>query len=330
MKTGILLTNLGTPSAPTASALRPYLRKFLSDPRVVNPPSLWEKALWKLVLNLIILPTRPSKIAKSYAKIWDSKGPGSPLLSISRSQLDKVSSLLSQEFSDLEFALGMRYGQPSVHSALRDLRDKGCAEIIVLPLYPQQSGPTTQSTLDVIEYELKQWKTTESDIDIAFIENYHNHPQYIQALKDSVIQHQRNFGKPDKLVMSYHGMPKRYVDEGDVYYEHCLRTSQLLADALALEEDDYVVSFQSVFGKEEWIKPYTDVTLEGLAHQGTEHVQVICPGFSADCLETLEEIEVENKANFLGAGGKQFSYIAALNDSETHIQLIATLLKRYL
>lgn len=328
MKAGILLTNLGTPEAPTKPALRRYLKKFLSDPRVVNPPSLGQKIIWKLVLNFIILPTRPKKSAENYAKIWGKFGSGSPLLDISQMQLDKVKALLDQEFDDLEFAIGMRYGQPSVHSALRDLRDKGCREIIVMPLYPQQSGPTTLSTLDVIEYELSQWK--QHGADVAFVQSYYDDPNYIEALYQSVMRHQAQFGKPEKLVMSYHGMPQRYVDEGDVYYQQCLATSELLAKRLELDSEDYVVSFQSVFGKEQWIKPYTDATLKSLAKDGIKHVQVICPGFSADCLETLEEIEVENKDYFLEAGGERFEYIAALNDDQAHIQMIVARLSQYL
>ena len=327
MKTGILLTNLGTPDAPTERDLRRYLRQYLSDPRVVNPENFWQKLGWKFALNFIILRKRPKVSAENYAKIWDKFGPGSPLLNITKSQLNKLSTLLSEDYDNLEFAFGMRYGNPSIHSALRDLRDKGCSEVIILPLYPQQSGPTTDSTVDVIQYELGTWTY---DIDVAFIENYFNHPKYINALANSVKNHQKHSGKPEKLIMSYHGMPQRYIDNGDVYYEQCLQTSKLLASKLKLDENDYIISFQSVFGKEEWIKPYTDATLKSLANDGVKHVQVICPGFSADCLETLEEIEVENKNYFISAGGDKFSYVPALNDNDDHIDMIYSLITRYL
>ncbi len=327
MKTGILLTNLGTPDSPTEQDLRKYLSEFLSDPRVVDPSNFFQKIVWKIVLNGIILRKRPKKSAENYAKIWDSFGPGSPLLNITNNQLEGVKTTLSKRFNNLEFAVGMRYGNPSIASALQELKVKNCSKIIILPLYPQNSGPTTLSSIDAINKETSSWK---DDIDIVVIDQYHQHDDYIQALAQSVAIHQKEHGKPDQLIMSFHGMPQRYVDNGDVYYDQCLKTAQLLSERLNLTQSEYKVSFQSVFGKEEWIKPYTDATLKSLAKDGVEHVQVICPGFSADCLETIEEIDQENRAYFLESGGKTFSYIPALNATDSHIHMISELIAKHL
>ena len=324
MKIGILLTNLGTPDSPTEPDLKRYLKEFLSDPRVIDPPN---KLIWFLVLNLIILRKRPKQSAKNYAKIWDSFGMGSPLLNITQSQLDGVKAQLEKTNNNLEFEIGMRYGNPSISSALEKLYQKKCEKVVVLPLYPQKSGPTTRSTLDTVQAKFNTWETPPK---LEFVEQYHQDGGYIQALANSITEHQKKFGKPDKLIMSYHGMPKRYVDNGDIYYQHCLETSKQLAKTLDLNDDDYIISFQSVFGKEEWIKPYTDATLKSLPKQGVKHVQVICPGFSADCLETIEEIDQENRAYFLNSGGREFSYIAALNDRDDHIQALSNIISRYL
>ena len=324
MKIGILLTNLGTPDSPTEPDLKRYLKEFLSDPRVIDPPN---KFVWFLVLNLIILRKRPKESAKNYAKIWDSFGAGSPLLNITKAQLEGVKNQLDKSNNNLEFELGMRYGNPSIASALENLYKKGCEKIIVLPLYPQKSGPTTRSTLDAVQAKFSTWNEPPQ---LEFIEEYHQDKGYIQALASSITEHQAKFGKPDKLLMSYHGMPQRYVDNGDIYYQHCLNTSKQLAKALNLKDDEYIISFQSVFGKEEWIKPYTDATLKSLGDSGISHVQVICPGFSADCLETIEEIDEENREYFLKSGGKSFSYIPALNDRSDHIQALSNIVSRYL
>ena len=214
MKTGILLTNLGTPDEPTKPALKRYLAEFLSDPRVVDPPN---KLIWWLALNLIILNIRPKKSAVNYAKIWNSLGPGSPLLNITQSQLEGVQQVLSKQYSNLEFELGMRYGNPSISSALNKLRDKGCSKVIILPLYPQYSKTTTLSTLDAIDLELESWP---SKPEIVFIEHYYQNKAYIQALNNSIKEYQAEHGKPDKLLISFHGIPQRYVDNGDIYYQH--------------------------------------------------------------------------------------------------------------
>ncbi|MBT6278743.1 MAG: ferrochelatase, partial [Candidatus Thioglobus sp.] len=312
MKTGILLTNLGTPDEPTKPALKRYLAEFLSDPRVVDPPN---KLIWWLALNLIILNIRPKKSAVNYAKIWNSLGPGSPLLNITQSQLEGVKQVLSKQHSNLEFELGMRYGNPSISSALNKLKDKGCSKVIILPLYPQYSKTTTLSTLDAIDLELEAWS---SKPEIVFIEHYYQNKAYIQALNNSIKEYQAEHGKPDKLLISFHGIPQRYVDNGDIYYQHCMQTADLLAKSLDLQDDEWQASFQSIFGREEWTKPYTKDTLESLAKSGIENMQVVCPGFSADCLETLEEIDDENRGYFMQAGGKGFGYIPALNARNDH------------
>ena len=322
MKIGILLTNLGTPDEPSKSALRRYLSEFLSDSRVVDPPN---KLIWWLALNLVILNIRPKKSALNYAKIWDSFGPGSPLLNITQSQLDGVKKVLNQP--DLEFEMGMRYGNPSIAKALNKLKDKKCDKIVVLPLYPQYSKTTTLSTLDAINLEFNTWS---NQPELVFIEHYYQNKAYIQALNNSITQYQLKHGVPDKLLISFHGIPQRYVDNGDIYYQHCMQTADLLAKSLNLKDVQWHASFQSIFGREEWTKPYTKDTLESFPQLGVESVQVVCPGFSADCLETLEEIDDENRGYFMNAGGKSFDYIPALNDRQDHINAIVDVLSEHL
>jgi ferrochelatase len=324
MKTGILLTNLGTPDAPTKQALKRYLSEFLSDPRVVDPPN---KLIWWLALNVVILNIRPAKSALNYAKIWDSFGSGSPLLNITQAQLEGVQEKLSEQDAEFEFEMGMRYGNPSIPSALKKLKDKGCDKIIVLPLYPQYSKTTTLSTLDAIERELGTWPQKP---EIAFIEHYYQNKPYIQALTNSVKEYQSKHGEPDKLLISFHGIPQRYVDNGDIYYQHCIETAELLAKSLNLKDEQWQSCFQSIFGREEWTKPYTKDTLESLAGSGTESIQVVCPGFAADCLETLEEIDDENRGYFMDAGGKTFGYIPALNTRQDHIEAIINVVSEHL
>jgi ferrochelatase len=322
MKIGILITNLGTPKAPTKIALKSYLKEFLSDKRIVNPKNPLKKIAWKILLHGIILQTRPEKSAKNYQKIWRKFGKGSPLLDISQQQLIALKNSFENEV-DLEFALGMRYAEPSIDNALKELKLKKCEKIIILPLYPQFSKTTTLSTLDAVEKSLKHWTPKP---DIVFIKHYYKNNDYIQALKNSVIAHQEQHGKPEKLLISFHGVPQSYIDEGDVYYEHCLKTTQLLTQALGLSKSEFTLTFQSVFGREKWIEPYTETTLKKLGAQGVKNLQIICPGFSADCLETLEEIEHENKMYFLEAGGENFSYIEALNYNKEHIEMIKNIL----
>ncbi|CAC9590663.1 Ferrochelatase, protoheme ferro-lyase (EC 4.99.1.1) [uncultured Gammaproteobacteria bacterium] len=327
MKTGILLTNLGTPDEPTKPALKRYLSEFLSDPRVVDPPN---KLVWWLALNLVILNVRPAKSALNYAKIWDSFGPGSPLLNITKAQLSGVKKALQRdniENIELEFEMGMRYGKPSISQALNKLKDKGCDKVVVLPLYPQYSKTTTLSTLDAINVELDTWL---EQPEIVFIDKYYQNQSYIQALNNSIREYQVKHGVADKLLISFHGIPQRYIDNGDIYYQHCMQTADLLAKSLNLRDDQWQASFQSIFGREEWTKPYTKDTLESFAGSGVESVQVVCPGFAADCLETIEEIDDENRGYFINAGGKEFGYIPALNTRKDHIDALVDVLSVHL
>lgn len=320
--TGVLITNLGTPDAPTAAALRRYLAEFLWDPRVVEFP----RPLWWLILHGIILRTRPARVARKYAGIWTEQG--SPLLAISQAQEAALQLRLSQlGLGRIRVALGMRYGQPSIANALRTLQEQGVQRLLVLPLYPQYSGSTTASTFDAVSRELQRWRWLP---ELRLITHYHDEPGYIHALADSVRRHWDQHGRGDKLLISFHGIPKRYLTQGDPYYCECHKTARLLADALSLETEQWQLAFQSRFGREEWLKPYTDHTLKEWARKGIGRVQVICPGFSADCLETLEEIAVENREYFLTAGGKELQYIAALNDSPDHIAALAALINRHI
>lgn len=324
MKIGILLSNLGTPDAPKKPAIKRYLKEFLSDNRVIQPKNKW---FWWLILNVVILNTRPAKSTQAYAKVWDRFGKGSPLLTITLQQAQAVKKTLANNFDDFELEVGMRYGCPCIHSALTTLGAKGCEKIVVLPLYPQHSDSTTSSTLDAVNKAFENW-TDKPELD--FIDNYYTDTGYIQSLANSVIEHQKQHGKPDKLMMSFHGIPQRFVDNGDVYYDHCVNTSQLLAKALDLQETDYQLCFQSIFGFEQWVKPEIKASLESLAQDGVEHVQVICPGFSADCLETIKEIDEDNRAYFMQTGGKIFSYIPALNNRKDHIETLSNIISKHL
>jgi len=316
-KIGVLLTNLGTPDAPSASALRRYLREFLSDPRVVEIPRL----IWFIILHGIILRVRPKKSAKLYESIWTKEG--SPLLVISQQQKDKVAEQLAEKYGDnVHVELAMRYGKPSISNALDKLQLAGANKLVVLPLYPQYAGPTVGSTFDAVADQLKTWRWVPS---LSFISGYHDNVNYINALAQSVREHIQAHGKPDKLVLSFHGMPKYFLEQGDPYYYFCEKTTRSLMETLAFSEDDYVMTFQSRFGKAEWLKPYTDETLIDLAEEH-KHVAVISPAFSADCLETLEELVHENRDLFLAAGGENYHYIAALNSEQLHIETIVGLI----
>ena len=322
-KIGILLLNLGTPDAPTPEALKPYLHEFLSDPRVVEPPPPpWQ---WQLILRTMILPKRSKTSAEAYAGIWEETG--SPLLTISQRQMEKLRKTLAAEYDTLTFALGMRYGNPSVVSALDQLRQQGVTRLLVLPLYPQYAGATVGSTFDAVADALKTWRWVP---ELRFINHYHDHPGYIRALANSIREYQAEHGVPDRLIFSYHGIPQRYHDQGDPYLHQCLQTTEAVRQQLGQDPEQVMTTFQSRFGKEEWIKPYTDETLKALPAQGVRHVQVLCPGFSADCLETIEEIDEENRAYFLDAGGKTFGYIPALNDRDDHIEALAQLIRTHL
>lgn len=316
-KIGVLLTNLGTPDAPTTASLRRYLGEFLWDRRVVDVP----RVLWWFILHGIILRIRPARSARAYQAVWSDGG--SPLMVISRRQQQK----LQQQLDGLApgryvVTLGMRYGNPSIASALDELQSGGIEAITVLPLYPQNSCSTTASTLDAISDALRCSRAVPH---LRFIADYHEHPLYIQALAESVREHWHTHEAGEKLILSFHGTPERYRDEGDPYYHQCMRTAELVAAELALTEEQWIVTFQSRFGREEWLQPYTDKTLEQMARQGTRRVDIICPGFSADCLETLEEIAGENCERFLHAGGEALHYIPALNECDAHIAMMAKL-----
>jgi len=310
-RVGILLTNLGTPDAPTKEALKVYLKEFLWDPRVVEMPR-WQ---WWLILNGIILNTRPAKSAEAYQSVWTEKG--SPLMLHS---LDQQAGLQRALGDDVHVELAMRYGNPSIASGLQSLREKGCTKILVFPLYPQYAGATTGSTFDAVADELKQWRRVP---ELRMINTYHDHPAYIEALAASVRRHWDAHGRADRLLMSFHGIPQRYFDNGDPYPCLCRKTGRLLSEALGLKEEEWFISYQSRFGKEPWVTPYTDEILKQWGAEGVGRVDVICPGFSSDCLETIEEIGEENREYFEEAGGKELRYIPALNADEAHIKALS-------
>ncbi|WAJ70231.1 ferrochelatase [Catenovulum adriaticum] len=318
-KVGVLITNLGTPEAPTKPALKRYLKQFLSDPRVVEVP----RFVWWFILNGVILNFRPARSAKAYQGVWTDKG--SPLLIHTQNQHKAIAEQLVVEFGDkivVEYA--MRYGKPAINETIDKMLAQGVRQLLVLPLYPQYSATTTASTFDAIaqDFTKRRWLP-----DFKFISHYHDNADYIQAIADKIRAHWDKKGRADKLVFSYHGIPKRYLDNGDPYHCECYKTSRLVADNLALNKDEYITTFQSRFGKEEWLKPYTDHSLQAFPKQGIKSVQVICPGFSADCLETIEEIGEENRDYFIEAGGERFEYIEALNSDPQHIDMLVNLIK---
>ena len=315
-KTGILLANHGTPDAPTPEAVKRYLRQFLSDPRVVDTsPALW----WPL-LHGVILPLRAPRVAKLYQSIWMEDG--SPLMVYSKAQQQA----LAQRLPDTPVALGMSYGSPSLESAVDELLASGVEHMVVLPLYPQYSCSTVAAVWDELARILARKRGIPG---VSFIREYADDSSYIDALaksaRDSFAQH----GEPDLLLLSYHGIPQRYADEGDDYPQRCRDTTRELVSALGLPPEKVMMTFQSRFGREPWLTPYTDETLKMLAEKGTRHIQVMCPGFAADCLETLEEIAVQNREIFLEAGGKQYEYIPALNATPEHIEMMVKLTAAY-
>jgi ferrochelatase len=317
---GVLLVNLGTPEAPDRASVRRYLKEFLWDPRVVEVP----RPIWWFVLNGLILNTRPRRSAKAYQKIWTAEG--SPLLLISQRQRTALAARLEQRFGcKIPVALGMRYGQPSIPSALAGLQDVGVRRLLVLPLYPQYSA-TTASIFDAVTAELRQWRWLP---EVRFVNHYHDEPAYIGALAESVRRHRAEFGDAERLLMSFHGIPEEYFHKGDPYHCECHKTGRLLAENLGLSEHQWQISFQSRLGPKQWLQPYTDKTMQGLAQNGVKSLQVLCPGFSADCLETLEEIAIEDRDIFLEAGGERFEYIPCLNDDADHIDLLAGLVEQH-
>ncbi|MDX1634351.1 MAG: ferrochelatase [Marinobacter sp.] len=319
---GILVTNLGTPDAPTTPALRRYLAQFLADPRVVEVP----RAIWWFILNGIILRLRPRKSAAAYRKVWEAEG--SPLLTHTAAQCEGIRKALQAKYGkNVVVAFAMRYGNPGIPKVLDDLKSQGVRKLLVLPLYPQYSASTSASTFDAIalDFMRRRWLP-----DFRFISHYPDYPPYIEAMAKRIEDHWAEHGRKQKLVLSYHGVPMKYLKRGDPYHCECHKTSRLLAQRLGLEKDQYMTTFQSRFGAEEWLKPYTDETLKALPGHGVESIDVFCPGFSSDCLETIEEINEENRDYFMEAGGRGFSYIPALNDSPAHIDALVQLIEENL
>ncbi|EKO3654773.1 ferrochelatase [Vibrio metschnikovii] len=312
-KLGVLLANLGTPDEPTPKAVKRFLSQFLHDHRVVDL-TRW---IWCPLLHGVILPLRSPRVAKLYQSVWMDEG--SPLLVYSKRQQEKL-----QQRLDYPVELGMTYGNPSLLSGVQALRDQGVEKIIVLPLYPQYSATTTAAVFDGLA---KAMKTQRVLPEIDFITDYHDHPLYIRALADKVRSSWSEKGQGDVLICSYHGIPKRYADHGDIYPQHCQQTTHLLAQELGLSDQQVMMTYQSQFGKEEWLQPYTDKTMQALPSQGMKKIDILCPAFSVDCLETLEEISEENKHLFLEAGGEAFNYIACLNDSDLHIEMMVDLIQ---
>ena len=324
-RTAVLLVNLGTPEAPQAGAVRRYLKEFLSDPRVVEIP----RVVWWPILNGIILTLRPRKSAAKYAAIWTERG--SPLMVHSREQATLLRGYLGEQGIEADVVLAMRYGEPSIASVLAELQRQRTDRVLVVPMYPQYSGTTTASVLDAL---FDEWKRTRNVPEVRWVKHFHDDPGYIDALKQSVLAHWKAHGRAQdaggKLVMSFHGVPKRTLMLGDPYHCECQKTGRLLAEALGLGKDDYLVTFQSRFGKAEWLQPYTAPTLHDLARRGVRRVDVMCPGFPADCLETLEEIAMEGKQEFVSAGGQEYRYIPCLNGSPAFIHALARLAQRHM
>ncbi|MBT8115255.1 MAG: ferrochelatase [Arenicella sp.] len=308
---GVLLTNLGTPDRAVCPGLRKYLSEFLMDPRVIEVPALLR---WLLVKGIII-NVRSHKSAATYREIWTENG--SPLLLNSEALGEKLGVILGEDY---KVAVAMRYGNPSIADKLADLHHDGVRKLIVIPMYPQYSGSTAGSTFDALGSALKKRRWVPS---LSFIDSYYQRPAYIAAIGDSIKAHWQQHGRAEKLLMSFHGVPKKYIERGDPYQQQCCDTAQQIAAYLGLADSEWLLVFQSRFGAEEWLQPYCDETLKTLPRDGVKSVDIICPGFSVDCLETLEEIEGENRQYFIDAGGQEYNYIPCLNASDGHAQLMA-------
>ena len=318
---GVLLTNLGTPDAPTPAALRRYLGEFLADPRVVEIP----RVLWRLILHGIVLRTRPAKSAEAYERIWTERG--SPLLTGTRDLAELLDKRLKQRFPGrIQIEVAMRYGQPDLQTGLERLRDAGARRLLVLPLYPQYASSTTGSTWEAVTRVLSRWRWIP---EFRMVSGYYDDPGYIQALADSLRQHWYRQGRGERLLFSFHGIPKYTFLAGDPYHCHCHKTARLVARRLGLKDHEWEVAFQSRFGRAEWLKPYTDETLERWGKEGLGEIDVICPGFPIDCLETLDEIADENAELFQESGGGELRYVPALNHSDEHIHTLAELIGRH-
>ena len=315
-KIGVLICNLGTPESYQTKDVRKFLRQFLSDGRVIEIP----KIIWWFILNGIILTLRPSKSAKLYKSVWTKEG--SPLLVFSKKLIEKLKLVTND---DCEVELAMRYGKPNMEEALLSLKNKNCRKLIVLPMFPQYSGTTTGSIFDEVTRILSKWRWVPS---LNFINSYHDNDYYINALADSISTHlQKN--TPQKIIFTYHGIPKRNFDLGDPYQCYCQKTTRLVAEKLNLKEDEYMTTFQSRFGPAEWLKPYTSDTMEELPKKGIKNILVVAPAFSVDCLETIEEIDEENKEIFLNSGGQNFTYVPCLNDSDGHVNFLKQLIDKH-
>jgi ferrochelatase len=319
---GILLVNSGTPASPEPRDVRKFLAGLLGDPRVVELP----RPLWLPVLYGAILPFRPRRSARKYRKIWSQYG--APLLALSQQlRTELIGTLAQRMLAPLSIELGMLYGgEPTVPQALTQLRESGAQRILVVPLFPQYCGATTGAAYDQVNAELRRWRWLP---ELRYVAEYHDYPEYIEALRATVTQHWETQGRAQHLLISFHGIPERYFHKGDPYFCKCQKTARLLADELLLQENEWSVSFQSRFGPDGWLKPYTSKVLEEMPARGTRRVTVICPGFAVDCLETLEEIEMENRDRFMTAGGEQFQYVPALNARPEHARFLADLIARH-
>ena len=318
----VMIANLGTPDAPTASGVRRFLKEFLSDSRVIEIP----KFLWKIILYSFVLPFRPKKVAQAYAEIWTED---SPMRLILNQQVQALQQQILSTYPEFEINIvpAMTYGTPGISSILADATQAQYDHVILLPLFPQYSATSTAPLYDAIA----NWVKTQRNLPgLSLIRDYYQHPLYIEALAASVRDYQAEYGQADKLLMSFHGIPQPYADKGDPYAERCRITAEKVAQTLGLNDKQWAISFQSRFGKQEWVKPYTDQILREWAEQGVASVQVLSPAFSADCLETLEELALQNAELFMHAGGKHYAYIPALNDRADHIQLLSTLVQAQL
>ena len=313
-KKGVLIAYLGTPDSPDVLSVRRYLKEFLSDPRIIEVP----KIIWWFVLNIFILNFRSFNSARLYKSIWTEGG--SPLLVNCIKIKEKVQKSLP---SNYQVALGMRYGNPSIKSALNELKEANCRDIEVITLFPHYSATTVGSIFDAVSTEIKSWRWVPS---VKFLNSYHDNPLLIEILSERIKKSFESQGKPDKLVFSYHSIPKKYFDSGDPYHCLCQKTSRLIAEKLSLDEKDYITAFQSRFGPSEWLKPYTSETMKSLPKEGIKSVQVVSPGFGVDNLETLQEIDIENKEYFEDAGGENFHYIPCLNDDDDHVEFLISLI----
>ena len=321
-KVTVIVANLGTPDAPTVPAVRQFLKEFLSDQRVIEIPSL----LWKVILHVFVLPFRPKRVSEAYASVWTSD---SPMREILFKQVELIQAKLIENNQDFELNIvpAMTYGNPSIHAALDQISLNPQDHLILFPLFPQYSATSSAPLYDAVS----KWVLTQRNLPgLSIIRDYYQHPAFIEAIAQSVLDYQKAHGQAEKLLMSFHGIPQPYADKGDPYADRCRITAQKVAEKLVLNEQQWAISFQSRFGKQEWVKPYTDQILKDWAEQGVKSVQVLSPAFSADCLETLEELAVENRELFLGQGGETYAYIPALNANLDHIEMLSSFIQAQL